>query len=54
MGLNFLALGKKEDPFIQMNKVLKEQSRLGESTQEREHFSKSHPEGFGGGREEMR
>lgn len=53
MGLNFLALGKKKVPSIQMNKVLKEQSGLGESIQEREHFPRSHPNGSGGGREAM-
>lgn len=53
MGLNFLALGKKKVPSMQMNKVLKEQSGLGENIQEREHFPRSHPNGSGRGREAM-
>lgn len=40
-------------PATQMNKVLKEQSGLGGSREEREHFPGSPPDGSGGGRREV-
>lgn len=52
-GFERLGFGGKECSSIHMNKVLKEQSGLGGSIWKRRHFPGSHPDGSGGGREEV-
>lgn len=52
-GFERLGFGGKECSSIHMNKVLKEQSGLGGSTWKRRHLPGSHPDGPGGGREEI-
>lgn len=44
--------GKKVSSF-RMSKVLEEQSGLGGSIWKRRHFPRSHPDGSGGGRDEV-